>query len=286
MTRDIGQILALLQQQNSNLIDAQQKQWNTPILEVPILGQQQQQRTGLDPSELRKPTSLTIETGSRSSCSLPTVNESAAETSSRLLYPKSLSTQRSLDSARYTCLLRVFTRVPNFQTFFFSLCVVDLEVKVLLDARRKLHSGICHGFRHKQELLLMIRPLRLLVIWSIYYYYYLELFYKKNNLAKIGEGERTESIIMEPSSVVRWTGVPGASTSSRPASNAQSPSGGSSCWSDVEAASQAPLARLESTEEIVFPSVVWQKQFSFLVSISKTSLTPILDYFTFYTNYY
>jgi len=119
MTRDIGQILALLQQQNSNLIDAQQKQWNTPILEVPILGQQQQQRTGLDPSELRKPTSLTIETGSRSSCSLPTVNESAAETSSRLLYPKSLSTQRSLDSARYTCLLRVFTRVPNFQTFFF-----------------------------------------------------------------------------------------------------------------------------------------------------------------------
>lgn len=83
MVRDIGQILALLQQQ-SPLRTA--GEWS------PATEQAAQQQT----LDVHKPSFMET----RSSCSLPTVAESRAESRADSRPPaKGLSTQRSLDSA-------------------------------------------------------------------------------------------------------------------------------------------------------------------------------------------
>ena len=86
MVRDIGQILALLQQQSS-LRGTGVGDWS-PATEQPT-----QQQT----LDVHKPVFME---NSRSSCSLPTVAESRAELRADCRQPtKGLSTQRSLDSA-------------------------------------------------------------------------------------------------------------------------------------------------------------------------------------------
>lgn len=90
MVRDIGQILALLQQQ------APQRGTSNGELspETPVVTQQQPQQT-LD-TERHKTGFL----DARSSCSLPTVAESRAESRVEARQTvQGLSTQRSLDSA-------------------------------------------------------------------------------------------------------------------------------------------------------------------------------------------
>jgi hypothetical protein len=70
------------------------------------------------------------------------------------------------------------------------------------------------------------------------------------------------------------TSRPTSSGSSSAVPGPKSPSGGSgSCWGDVEIVTQAPLARLESSEEIVFPSVVWWCVHS---GIARLTLHPIV----------
>lgn len=79
MVRDIGQILALLQQQNQSTIKETKADWSPVSPEQHSIGDFDRR---------------SAET--RASCTLPTVNESQAEF--RPL-PKNLATQRSLDSA-------------------------------------------------------------------------------------------------------------------------------------------------------------------------------------------
>nr|CAH0100113.1 unnamed protein product [Daphnia galeata] len=154
----------------------------------------------------------------RNSCSLPTVAESRAE--SRVdssQTAKGLSTQRSLDSASK----------PSGES---NLC-------------RTRKTAFRTQWHPSQARSLTYDP----------------------STQTFAEPDRSESVSMEPSSVVRWSGASTTVSTSRPTSSGsssavpgpKSPSGGSgSCWGDVEIVTQAPLARLESSEEIVFPSVV------------------------------
>lgn len=92
MVRDIGQILALLQQQNPIRGGVPVSECSPGVLESPS-GQQQQKTL-----DVERPKVNFMET--RSSCSLPTVAESRAESRGDSWQPaKGLSTQRSLDSA-------------------------------------------------------------------------------------------------------------------------------------------------------------------------------------------
>lgn len=130
--------------------------------------------------------------------------------------------------------------------------------------RGKPHSELLSGIQRMPDRSPTIRPLRLSVKFILMLLgqdkkrnLQLEVFF--GILFPIAEPERTESVNMEPSSVVRWSNTtrPASIGSASGVPNPRSPSGGgSSCWGDVESANQAPLARLESSEEIVFPSVV------------------------------
>lgn len=92
MVRDIGQILALLQQQSANHGGVAVPDSNPAVIEPPA-GQQQQKTLDVERHKVNF-----MET--RSSCSLPTVAESRAESRVDSWQPvKGLSTQRSLDSA-------------------------------------------------------------------------------------------------------------------------------------------------------------------------------------------
>ena len=103
MTRDIGQILAILQQQNQPIVRTEPKaDWSPVSPEQHVLGDFDRR---------------TIET--RASCTLPTVNESQAEF--RPL-PKNLATQRSLDSASRLHLV-YYCHSSLFNVFF----VIGLE---------------------------------------------------------------------------------------------------------------------------------------------------------------
>ncbi|XP_045027334.1 potassium voltage-gated channel subfamily H member 6 isoform X5 [Daphnia magna] len=213
MVRDIGQILALLQQQNPIRGGVPVSECSPGVLESPS-GQQQQKTL-----DVERPKVNFMET--RSSCSLPTVAESRAESRGDSWQPaKGLSTQRSLDSAS--------------------------------NPRSAGESNTCRtrktAFRTTQWHPSQARSLTY-----------------DPSTQTFAEPDRSESISMEPSSVVRWSGASTSVSTSRPTSSGsssavpvpRSPSGGgSSCWGDVEAVAQAPLARLESSEEIVFPSVV------------------------------
>ncbi|XP_059351995.1 potassium voltage-gated channel subfamily H member 6-like isoform X6 [Daphnia carinata] len=218
MVRDIGQILALLQQQSPTRGGVRVPESSPGVLESPS-GQQQQKTL-----DVERPKVNFMET--RSSCSLPTVAESRAESRIDSWQPaKGLSTQRSLDSAS--------------------------------NPRSTGESNTCRtrktAFRTSQWHPSQARSLTY-----------------DPSTQTFAEPERSESVSMEPSSVVRWSGASTSVSTSRPTSSGsssavpvpRSPSGGgSSCWGDVEAVAQAPLAqaplaRLESSEEIVFPSVV------------------------------
>lgn len=89
MVRDIGQILALLQQQAPVRL-AGNVEWSP---ETPV-GPQQPPTTTL---EVERHKSTFME--ARSSCSLPTVAESRAESRIESRHAQGLATQRSLDSA-------------------------------------------------------------------------------------------------------------------------------------------------------------------------------------------
>lgn len=102
MSRDIGQILTLLQQSNQlhQRASSGTADWSpADVSAVATAGSASQQLMdfGKDPQKFSS-NLLAVDTRGISSFSLPTVNESAAETCRQP--PKSLSTQRSLDSAR------------------------------------------------------------------------------------------------------------------------------------------------------------------------------------------
>ncbi|XP_046437357.1 potassium voltage-gated channel subfamily H member 6-like isoform X3 [Daphnia pulex] len=210
MVRDIGQILALLQQQSPQRGGPITTEGSSTTPD-PLVSSQQPKTLDTERNKINF-----MET--RNSCSLPTVAESRAE--SRVDSPqtaKGLSTQRSLDSASKPAgesnLGR--TRKTAFRTQWHPS-----------QARSLTYDPSTQTF---------------------------------------AEPDRSESVSMEPSSVVRWSGASTTVSTSRPTSSGsssavpgpKSPSGGgSSCWGDVEIVAQAPLARLESSEEIVFPSVV------------------------------